>query len=161
MLAHTQCGNFKEMLTHDKPWVRLCVAYMTLYTHTVWVTQLLSRYVTDVFLFLAQIEFPVLDSSSSGVQRHSSLCVDAVCYTSCIWNTLGSRFWNAASEVLLAGRKPSERQDGGCLVNLWRFWNCKVIVMLCHWFEKIQMLRTEDEKWQVNANSLQHNMCRF
>ena len=62
-------GNFKEMLTYDKPCV-VCIWGGGLHlcdptnAYTQWVTHLLSRYAGDVFLFLAQIEFPVPRFSS-------------------------------------------------------------------------------------------------
>lgn len=61
-------------------------------------------------------------------------------------------------------RRHGERRDTGCLVKLWRIWNCQVIAMPCHRFERMQkQLLTGD--WQadrqVEANSLQQNMCRL
>lgn len=53
MLAQMRWGNFKEMLTHDKPWVFVCCVCDPTRTCTVWVTHLLSCYVTDVFFIFS------------------------------------------------------------------------------------------------------------
>lgn len=148
---HTHEGrNFKEMLTYDKPCVCVlcvCVAYMgvgctsvTIHTHThsEWHTSFLAMLVM-FFLFLAQIEFPVPDSAARGAQQHNSLYPGAVSCPHRMCNTdLGSLFWSGACEALIARGGRREWEDRGRLVNIWRIWNCQVIVMLCHRFKRIQ-----------------------
>lgn len=60
-----------------------------------------------------------------------------------LWSSVLKWSWSAA---LAPGGSHSEWENWRCLVNLWRIWNCQVIVMLCDRFKRIQkQLLVEDQ----------------
>lgn len=158
--------DFMEMLTYDKP-STVFVLRVTPHTHTRYKWNALSLPMLAVFYFI----FSKRSSFQSGNRRvvvHSNttprLPEQSVVRTVCVcvdtavsvlkWSQWGAR----------CRRRQGERRDTGCLVNLWRIWNCQVIAMPCHRFERMQkQLLTGDwqTERQVEVNSLQQNMCRL
>ena len=142
-------------LTVDEPRVCLCECHVlcvlvctgvgytsvTLHTHThsEWHTSLFAMLVM-FFLFLAQIEFPVPDSAARKALGYTTPCdKERFLWPGCICITdLGTLPWSGTGEVLILVGTHKEWEARGCLLNLWRRWNCQVIVMLCYWFERIQ-----------------------
>lgn len=133
-------------------------------THTKWVTHLLSRYAGDVYLFLAQIEFPVLDSAARGAQQHNSLYPGAGSCPGCICNTeLSSLFWSGAGKVLICrrqsrgvrGPRMSSKTYGEFEIakSLW----CCAIDLKRY---RIQLL-VEDESWQTGKGKFIAARFRF
>lgn len=134
-----------------------CNSLSCTHTYTQWVTHLLPCYAGDVFLFLAQIEFPVPDSAARGARQHNSPFPGAVSLPGSICNTdlRLPVLKRSLPKCWLQGGGHRGWEDGGCLVNLWRIWNCQVIVMLWHWIERTEkQLLAEDWNWETGKGKV-------
>lgn len=107
------------------------------HVHTRCVTHLLPRYAGDVFLFLAQIGFPVPDSVASGAQQHCSLFPGAAsCSGWSVHSAQSSALCFEAEPAKCGCRRRSQglRRQEDAWQTYGEFKNCQVIVMLCHRF---------------------------
>lgn len=128
---------------------------LTPHTHTryKWYTSSLPMLAVFYFIFSKRSSFQsgnrqvVVHSNTTPRLPEQSL-VRTACVCVCACDTAVSALkwsqWGARCR-----RRHGERRDTGCLVNLRRIWNCQVIAMPCHRFERMQkQLLTGD--WQTD-----------